>query len=130
MPSLGLTYNASLSLQSPSRQNLMNWTRFSPQVWCSCPLHAQQKNDTLKLSFLGDAGLRRPPAFSARGKQSMGTDPPGEQVNGSGTAGVIGRPILLFPAAVLVGLALDRLLPSPFAVLGIDLWSTGSSAAR
>ena len=51
----------------------------------------------------------------------MGPDPVGEQVNGSGTAGAIGRPILLFPVAVLVGLALDRLLPSPFAVPGIDL---------
>jgi len=59
----------------------------------------------------------------------MGTDPVGEQVNGSRTAGVIGRPILLFPAAVLVGLALDRLLPSPFAVPGIDPvhWIIGGS---
>ena len=59
----------------------------------------------------------------------MGADPVGEQVNGSGTAGVIGRPILLFPVAVLVGLALDRLLPSPFAVPGIDLvhWVIGGS---
>jgi protein-S-isoprenylcysteine O-methyltransferase Ste14 len=79
------------------------------------------------LSFLGDTlGFV---ASSIFGKQSMGTDPAGEQVNGSGTAGVIGRPILLFPAAVLVGLALDRLLPSPFAVPGIDPvhWIIGGS---
>lgn len=59
----------------------------------------------------------------------MGTDPVGQQMNGAGTAGVVGRPILLFPAAVLVGLALDRLLASPAAVPGSDLvrWITGGS---
>lgn len=34
----------------------------------------------------------------------------------SGTAGVVGRPILFFPGAILVGLAVDRLLPAPFAI--------------
>ena len=59
----------------------------------------------------------------------MGTEPVGQQVNGSGTAGVVGRPILLFPAAVLVGLVLDRLLPLALAVPGIDLvpWIIGGS---
>jgi protein-S-isoprenylcysteine O-methyltransferase Ste14 len=45
----------------------------------------------------------------------MGSDPVEQHANGSATAGVVGRPILLFPAAVLVGLTLDRLLPLPFA---------------
>ena len=46
----------------------------------------------------------------------MEMDPAGQQVNNSGTAGVIGRPIVFFPAAILVGLALDRLLSMPFAI--------------
>jgi len=46
----------------------------------------------------------------------MGMDPPGQQVNDTGTAGVIARPPLLFLAALLLGLASDRLLPLPFAV--------------
>ena len=50
----------------------------------------------------------------------MGKDPIGQQADGAGTAGVIGRPILLFPAAVLVGLALDQLLPLPFPIPEID----------
>ena len=59
----------------------------------------------------------------------MGMDPTGQQVSGSGTAGVIGRPILLFPAAVLLGLGLDRLLPSPFTVAGNGVihWIVGGS---
>jgi protein-S-isoprenylcysteine O-methyltransferase Ste14 len=43
----------------------------------------------------------------------MGAGSVEQHVNGPGTAGVVGRPILLFPASVLVGLALDRLLPLP-----------------
>ena len=50
----------------------------------------------------------------------MGTDSVEQQLNGSGTAGVIGRPILFFPATVLVGLAFDRLLPLPFAISEFD----------
>ena len=50
----------------------------------------------------------------------MGSDPVGQHANGSATAGVIGRPILLFPAAVLLGLALDRLLPLPFAIPEVE----------
>ena len=45
----------------------------------------------------------------------MGTSSPGVNDNGA-TAGVIGRPIRFFPAAVLLGFLLDRLLPLPFAL--------------
>jgi protein-S-isoprenylcysteine O-methyltransferase Ste14 len=51
----------------------------------------------------------------------MGIDPPGQQVNDTETAGVIARPGPLFIAALLLGLASDRLLPRPFAVPGTDL---------
>jgi protein-S-isoprenylcysteine O-methyltransferase Ste14 len=59
----------------------------------------------------------------------MGMDPAGQQVNDTGTAGVIARPPLLFLAALLLGLASDRLLPRPFAVPGTDLvrWMAGGS---
>ena len=46
----------------------------------------------------------------------MGMDPAGQQVNDTGTAGVIARPPLLFLAALLLGFVSDRLLPLPFAV--------------
>lgn len=54
----------------------------------------------------------------------MKMDPAGQRVTDPGTAGVIGRPILFFPAAILAGLALDRLLPLPFAIPEADgmLW--------
>jgi protein-S-isoprenylcysteine O-methyltransferase Ste14 len=45
----------------------------------------------------------------------MSKEPAG-QVNDTETAGVIARPPLLFLAALLLGLASDHLLPSPFAV--------------
>ena len=51
----------------------------------------------------------------------MGRDPVEQHVNGPGTAGVVGRPILLFPTAVLVGLALDRLLPVPVPIPQVDV---------
>jgi protein-S-isoprenylcysteine O-methyltransferase Ste14 len=50
----------------------------------------------------------------------MATDPVGQDVNGPGVAGVIARPILLVPATVLLGLALDHLLPLPFDVPSFD----------
>jgi protein-S-isoprenylcysteine O-methyltransferase Ste14 len=50
----------------------------------------------------------------------MEMDPTGQQVTDTATAGVVGRPILFFPAAILVGLALDRLLPLPFAIPEAD----------
>ena len=39
----------------------------------------------------------------------------------TGTAGVVARPPLLFLAGLLLGFVLDRLLPVPFPVPGIDL---------
>jgi protein-S-isoprenylcysteine O-methyltransferase Ste14 len=51
----------------------------------------------------------------------MCKDPAGQQVNDTGTAGVIARPPLLFLAALLLGLASDHLLPLPFAVPEADL---------
>jgi protein-S-isoprenylcysteine O-methyltransferase Ste14 len=50
----------------------------------------------------------------------MGMDPAGKKATDTGTAGVVGRPILLFPAAILVGLALDRLLPVPVPIPQVD----------
>jgi protein-S-isoprenylcysteine O-methyltransferase Ste14 len=57
----------------------------------------------------------------------MGMDQAGQQ--DTGTAGVIARPPLLFLAALLLGLASDRLLPLPFAVPGGNLvrWTVASS---
>jgi protein-S-isoprenylcysteine O-methyltransferase Ste14 len=46
----------------------------------------------------------------------MGMDPAGQQVSGTGTAGVIARPPLLSLAALLLGLAADRVLSLPFAI--------------
>jgi protein-S-isoprenylcysteine O-methyltransferase Ste14 len=56
-------------------------------------------------------------------------DPIGQQVNDPGTAGVIARPPLLFLAALLLGLASDRLLLRPFSVPGTGLvrWMTAGS---
>jgi protein-S-isoprenylcysteine O-methyltransferase Ste14 len=51
----------------------------------------------------------------------MGTDPAGQQVTDTRTAGVIARPPLLFLAALLLGLASDRLLPLWFPLARIDL---------
>jgi protein-S-isoprenylcysteine O-methyltransferase Ste14 len=48
----------------------------------------------------------------------VGLEPAGQQVNDTGIAGVIARPPLLFLAALLLGLASDRLLPWPFDVPG------------
>src|SRR5262245_37090768 len=50
----------------------------------------------------------------------MGMDRPGQQVNDTATARVIARSPLIFSAALLLGLASDRLLPRPFAVPGTD----------
>ena len=46
----------------------------------------------------------------------MGMDSAGRRVNDTTTAGVIARPIRLFPAALVVGFALDHLLPLPFSI--------------
>jgi protein-S-isoprenylcysteine O-methyltransferase Ste14 len=47
--------------------------------------------------------------------------PAGQQTSDTAVAGVIARPPLLFLAALLLGLASDRLLPLPFAVPEGDL---------
>ena len=59
----------------------------------------------------------------------MCKDPAGQQVNDTGTAGVIARPPLLFLAALLLGLASDHLLPLPFAVpeAGLVYWIIAGS---
>jgi protein-S-isoprenylcysteine O-methyltransferase Ste14 len=61
----------------------------------------------------------------------MGTEPTVQQVSDSETAGVIARPPLLFLGALLLGLAADRLLPSPFTVPGGDLvrWIVAAALA-
>ena len=41
-------------------------------------------------------------------------DTPGQHANDTATAGVIARPPMLFLSGLLLGLALDRLLPLPF----------------
>jgi protein-S-isoprenylcysteine O-methyltransferase Ste14 len=48
----------------------------------------------------------------------MGRDSVERQQNLTATAGVVSRPIRLFPAIILLGLALDRLLTLPFMVPG------------
>jgi protein-S-isoprenylcysteine O-methyltransferase Ste14 len=74
------------------------------------------------LSFFG----RR---FSAVAGAAMGLEPAGPHVNDTGIAGVIARPPLLFLAALLLGLASDRLLPWPFAPPGTPLiyWMSAGS---
>jgi protein-S-isoprenylcysteine O-methyltransferase Ste14 len=56
-------------------------------------------------------------------------EPAGQHVSDTGIAGVIARPPLLFLAALLLGLAFDRLRPWPFAVSGSDpvYWMSGGS---
>lgn len=51
----------------------------------------------------------------------MAKDPSGHQASDLGNAGVIARPPVLFLAALLLGLASDRLLPLPFAIREADL---------
>jgi protein-S-isoprenylcysteine O-methyltransferase Ste14 len=59
----------------------------------------------------------------------MGLVPAGQRANNSAIAGVIARPPLLFLAALLLGLASDRLLPWPFSVPGAALvyWMSGGA---
>ena len=51
----------------------------------------------------------------------MGTGTVGQQTNDTETAGFIARPPLLFLAALLLGFALDHLLPLPFPLPRTDL---------
>jgi protein-S-isoprenylcysteine O-methyltransferase Ste14 len=55
-------------------------------------------------------------------------EPASNKLNDTAIAGVVARPPLLFLAALLLGLASDRLLPWPFAVPGTDpvYWSAGA----
>ncbi len=48
----------------------------------------------------------------------MDTNPAAEDDGGPAIAGVVARPILLFPAALVAGFALDHLLRLPFPVSG------------
>jgi protein-S-isoprenylcysteine O-methyltransferase Ste14 len=59
----------------------------------------------------------------------MDMDSAGPQVIDTATAGVIARPPLLFLGALLLGLAADRLLPSPFTIPGGTLahWLSAGS---
>jgi protein-S-isoprenylcysteine O-methyltransferase Ste14 len=59
----------------------------------------------------------------------MEMDSAGQQVADTRTARVIARPPLLFLAALLIGLVLDRLRRLPFPVPGVDLvhWIIGGS---
>src|SRR5262245_12398988 len=59
----------------------------------------------------------------------MEMDPAGQRATDTGTAGVIARPPLLFLATLLSGFVVDRLLPLPYPVPGIDLvrWIIGGS---
>ncbi len=56
-------------------------------------------------------------------------DPAGSQRINIATAGVIARPPLLFLAALLLGFATDRLLPSPFTIPARDpvRWTVAGS---
>jgi protein-S-isoprenylcysteine O-methyltransferase Ste14 len=53
--------------------------------------------------------------------------PARQQVNNTGTAGVIARPPLIFLAALLLGLVLDRLLPWAFTVPDLVKWMIAGS---
>jgi protein-S-isoprenylcysteine O-methyltransferase Ste14 len=50
----------------------------------------------------------------------MRNDSVAQQESSDGRAGVIARPVRLFPAAIVLGYALDHLLPLPVAVLNAD----------
>jgi protein-S-isoprenylcysteine O-methyltransferase Ste14 len=60
----------------------------------------------------------------------MNADPVGQQVNDTGTAGVIARPPLLFLATLLLGFILDHLVPLPFPVsrIGLAHWISAAVA--
>jgi protein-S-isoprenylcysteine O-methyltransferase Ste14 len=60
----------------------------------------------------------------------MNADPVGQQVNDTGTAGVIARPPLLFLATLLLGFVSDHLVPLPFPVsrIGLAHWISAAVA--
>ena len=59
----------------------------------------------------------------------MENDTAGQHATDTETAGLIARPPLLFLGALLIGLVLDRLLPLPVPVPGVELihWIIGGS---
>ena len=57
----------------------------------------------------------------------MAMDPAGRQATDAGTAGVIARPPLLYLAALLLGLVLDRLLRLPFPGTDLVHWIIGGA---
>ncbi|MEZ5936066.1 MAG: isoprenylcysteine carboxylmethyltransferase family protein [Alphaproteobacteria bacterium] len=59
----------------------------------------------------------------------MSPDPVEQYADSPGTAGVVGRPILLVPAATLAGLVLDRLLPLPIPIPPVDAFRWGAAGA-
>ena len=54
----------------------------------------------------------------------MGTDADVRDDSSPAIAGVVARPILMFPAALLLGFALEHLLRLPFPVprIGVEHW--------
>lgn len=58
----------------------------------------------------------------------MDMDTAGRQMSDAGTAGVIARPTLLFPAALLLGFGLDHLLRLPFPISRIGHWTNATVA--
>src|SRR5262249_20999372 len=52
---------------------------------------------------------------------AMSIDTAGQQKNDAGTPGAVARPPLLFLGALLLGFALDQLLPLPVPLPGSDL---------
>ncbi len=60
----------------------------------------------------------------------MDTDTVAQEESGSGIAGVIARPILLFPAALLLGFALDHVMRVPFPIsrIGTAHWISAIAA--
>jgi protein-S-isoprenylcysteine O-methyltransferase Ste14 len=60
----------------------------------------------------------------------MGTNTVAQDERGPGIAGVIARPILLFPTAVVLGFALDHLLRLPFPIsrIGMVYWISATIA--
>jgi protein-S-isoprenylcysteine O-methyltransferase Ste14 len=59
----------------------------------------------------------------------MSMDPAKREVSETATAGVIARPPLLFLAALLLGLTLDRVLTLPFSISEVNLvhWTVAGS---
>lgn len=57
----------------------------------------------------------------------MAMEPAEQHATDTETAGLIVRPPLLYLGALLLGLALDRLLPLPVPAAGLPLWIAGGA---